>query len=139
LLLSGQNSKKKVAIRPEGFMVYQLQHPLESYLYYNGSKFPARFDANTYLRLLFAFQDFDLRKGNGSLKRAFSSVNAKVMISSISSDVCFYPSEQAEIAEALKFNGVEIYLHKVKSDKGHDSFLIEPEKYESAIKEFLEK
>ena len=51
----------------------------------------------------------------------------RYLIFSIDCDVCFYPEEQAEIAEALKANGIDAQYLTVHSEKGHDAFLLEPE------------
>ena len=39
---------------------YEISYPLESYMLHQGSKLPPRFDANAYLRILDAWQSFDL-------------------------------------------------------------------------------
>nr|NIP98807.1 homoserine O-acetyltransferase [Akkermansiaceae bacterium] len=45
------------------------------------------------------------------------------------SDFCFYPEEQAELVLALETAGIEPVYITVHSDKGHDSFLLEPALY----------
>ena len=58
---------------------------------------------------------------------------------SIDSDVCFYPDEQEYLFKQLTENGVKAEYISVSSDKGHDSFLLEPEVYSDAIRTMLEK
>jgi len=48
---------------------------------------------------------------------------------SIDSDFCFYPEEQAVLVDALEQAEVENMHITVHSDKGHDSFLLEPALY----------
>jgi homoserine O-acetyltransferase len=48
---------------------------------------------------------------------------------SIDSDFCFYPEEQAELVGHLEKSGVSVMHITVHSDKGHDSFLLEPDLY----------
>ena len=48
---------------------------------------------------------------------------------SIDSDFCFYPEEQAELVQHLEKAGVASMHITVHSDKGHDSFLLEPALY----------
>lgn len=114
---------------------YRLQHQIESYILHAGKKFITRFDANTYLRIITMWQQFDLAKNHGGdLVKAFEACkDLRFLIFSIDSDVCFWPEEQAEIAETLKKN--EIYHHyvTVHSEKGHDSFLLEPDLYVANI------
>ncbi|MFO1490406.1 MAG: hypothetical protein U1F87_05715 [Kiritimatiellia bacterium] len=49
------------------------------------------------------------------------------MVFSIDSDVSFYPEEQREIVGHLKRAGIQFRYIIVHSDKGHDSFLLEPD------------
>ena len=119
---------------------YRLQHQIESYMLGQGKKFIKRFDANSYLRIVNMWQQFDLRKnGNGSLVEAFRPCkNNRFLIFSIDSDVCFWPEEQAWLCEALRdlnYNYLHITVHSMK---GHDSFLLEPHLYTPNI-EFLLK
>ena len=51
------------------------------------------------------------------------------LIFSIDSDFCFYPEEQAEMVSYLEKAGVSNMHITVHSDKGHDSFLLEPQLY----------
>jgi homoserine O-acetyltransferase len=41
--------------------------------------------------------------------------------------VCFYPEEQQEMTRCLDLADVPYRWITVHSDKGHDSFLVEPE------------
>lgn len=109
---------------------YKLQHPIESYLLHQGKKFVERFDANTYLRIINAWQRFNLPgdHGGGDAAAAFARCKGQVwLILSINSDVCYYPEEQAEIAEALKTNRIAHQHVTIHSEKGHDAFLLEPD------------
>lgn len=109
---------------------YPLRHRIESYLMHQGRKFVERFDANAYLRIIGAWQAFDLpREAPGaSATVALSPCRGQHwLVISISSDVCFYPDEQAEICAALTANEIEHQYITVHSDKGHDAFLLEAE------------
>ncbi|MEQ8821965.1 MAG: homoserine O-acetyltransferase [Sumerlaeia bacterium] len=111
---------------------YELRHQVESYLLHQGRKFVKRFDANSYLRIIAAWQSFDLPKevaGGNSAETLRRCKGQKWILFSIDSDVCFFPDEQAEIEAALKANGVAHQYITVHSDKGHDSFLLEPHLY----------
>ena len=44
------------------FSWYKICRPLESYLLHQGRKFVRRFDANTYLNLIAAWSQFDLKE-----------------------------------------------------------------------------
>ena len=51
------------------------------------------------------------------------------LIFSVDSDVCFYPEEQKVIVQALEAAQMNVKHITVHSDKGHDSFLLEPDLY----------
>ncbi|MCB1068980.1 MAG: homoserine O-acetyltransferase [Verrucomicrobia bacterium] len=109
---------------------YWLSHPVESYLRNQGLKFVKRFDANTYLRIMDAWQRFDLLKetGKATLAEVFDACrDQRYLIFSIDSDVCFHPELQDEQCHALRKAGVTFHHITVHSEKGHDSFLLEPD------------
>jgi len=111
---------------------YWLYHPVESYLRGQGLKFVKRFDANTYLRIIDAWQRYDLLADTG--KKNFRAVFApcrkqRHLVFSIDSDACYYPAQQDELCQALKSAQVPYHHITVHSEKGHDSFLLEPELY----------
>ncbi|MCL5271449.1 MAG: homoserine O-acetyltransferase [bacterium] len=119
---------------------YRLQHQIESYMLHQGKKFIKRFDANTYLRIVNMWQQFNLSaKTDGNLVDALRPCrHQRFLVFSIDSDVCFWPEEQAELCEALKELDINYLYITVHSEKGHDSFLLEPELYTPNI-EFLLK
>ncbi|MDO8646926.1 MAG: homoserine O-acetyltransferase [Candidatus Diapherotrites archaeon] len=121
---------------------YNLSTPVESYMFHQAKKFVKRFDANSYLAITKAIQKFNLfqKYGNGSLENAFSKLSKQLqfLVVSIDSDVCFFTEEQEALFNALQANNIECEFELVHSNKGHDSFLLEPEKY-SFLKEFLER
>ena len=111
---------------------YQLQTPVESYMIHQGHKFVRRFDANTYLRIMDAWQSFNLLEETGFSD--YSSMfnrckNQRYLIFTINSDVCFYPDQQEELTAAIAQGGINPIHITVHSEKGHDSFLLEPELY----------
>lgn len=123
---------------PDG---YEMRHPLESYMWHQGQRFLERFDANTYVRLMTAWQHFELllEAGLTSMSEALArSRQHEYLLFSIDSDVCFYPEEQIEMRNQLEAAGVPVRHENVISDKGHDAFLLEPHLFEDAISEFLD-
>ncbi len=120
---------------------YELSYQVESYMLHQGAKFVRRFDANTYLRLLAAWQHFDLAldAGVASVAEAFQRLAAqKYLVFSIESDVCFWPEQQVELASYLKEAKVFCQHIAVHSDKGHDAFLLEPDLFGPHLKHFIE-
>lgn len=115
---------------------YRVQHPMESYMLHQGQKFVERFDANTYLRVVRIWQKFNLVKevGGESIKDLLGRCrDQQWMVFTIDSDVCFYPEEQENMVKTLTEVGVPVLWRTVNSDKGHDAFLLEPEKFKPGI------
>ncbi|MBE7494608.1 MAG: homoserine O-acetyltransferase [Verrucomicrobiaceae bacterium] len=113
---------------------YRVQHNVESYMLHQGKKFVKRFDANTYLRIADMWLRFDPLRDAGvdSYEDLFARSRAAgqhYLVFSIDSDFCFYPEEQAEMVGYLEKAGVSSMHITVHSDKGHDSFLLEPQLY----------
>ena len=109
---------------------YSIETPLESYMWHQGQKFVERFDANSYLRIIEAWQSFDLAAevGVAEIGDVFSrSGHQRYMVFSIDTDVCFYPDEQDELVRALKSSRVAHRRITVHSRNGHDAFLLEPD------------
>lgn len=109
---------------------YWLSHPVESYLRGQGLKFVRRFDANTYLRIIDAWQRYDLLRdtGKSNYRAVFRPCrDQKYLVFSIDSDACFYADRQEELCQALKSADVPFQHITVHSEKGHDSFLLEPD------------
>lgn len=124
------------------FSWYKINRSLESYMLHQGRKFVQRFDANTYLRVVDAWQRFDLveEAKARSMEDLFSHCREqRYLIFSIDSDVCFYPDQQAEMARMLSANGVPNMHITVHSSKGHDAFLTEPELFTPHLVYALEK
>ena len=119
----------------------RIRHPLESYMWHQGSKFVLRFDANTYLLLMEAWQRYDLvAEHGGSAVPAFARCrHQRYMVFSIDSDVCYYPEEQEALVGVLKSAKVPVRRITVHSDKGHDSFLLEPELFAPHLADTLER
>ncbi len=111
---------------------YTLRTPTESYMLHQGRKFVQRFDANTYLRIMDAWQSFDLLEEAGFKDYASMFERCKhqqYLIFTIDSDVCYYPGQQEDLATAITQGGIAPIRITVHSEKGHDSFLLEPDLY----------
>lgn len=111
---------------------YRVSSVLESYMLYQGQKFVRRFDANSYLRIIDAWQQFDLFKDAqaAGVNPLFARCKGQhYLVFTIDSDCCFYPEYQTEICAELKRADAPHMRLTVHSEKGHDSFLLEPKLY----------
>ena len=73
---------------------------VESFLDHHAEKLLERFDANTYLYLSKAMDNFDLASGRGNIQEVLKTIKQKVLIIGISSDI-LYPTE--ELKEYIKY------------------------------------
>ncbi|HJR93532.1 MAG TPA: homoserine O-acetyltransferase [Acidimicrobiia bacterium] len=134
-----RNRARDEVVRHEDLGGYAVGHALESYMLHQGQKFVRRFDANTYLRAMEVWQRFDLAEQVGApvaelLERCRDQ---RWLVFTIDSDVCFYPDEQQSMVASLNRAGVQVSWFTVHSDKGHDSFLIEPWLYHALLRDVL--
>lgn len=116
----------------------------ESYMLHQGAKFAKRFDANAYIRIINMWAGFDLARlsGQGSIDaafRRFAQYHIPFMLFSISTDCCFSPRDISLFHRRLLKNGVQAEYQCIRSLKGHDSFLLEPELYEAGICAYLSR
>ena len=115
---------------------FSIDFQVESYLKHQGETFVKRFDANSYLFITKAVDLFDLSQNN-SLIDGFKDIKAKVEIISVDSD-WLYPTEQStEILTALHANNVDATFSEIKSNYGHDAFLLEGGQLNFILSKFL--
>ena len=104
---------------------------IESYLHHQGATFVDRFDANSYLYITRAMDYFDIAEEHGGvLADAFRDSANRFLIISFTSDWLFPPAENKRIAHALNAVAAKVSFVEIKTDKGHDAFLLdEPEMF----------
>jgi homoserine O-acetyltransferase len=111
---------------------------IESYLHHQGQTFVDRFDANSYLYITRAMDYFDMAADHGGrLVEAFGDHPPRFCIISFTSDWLFPPAENKSIAHALNAVAANVSFVEIKTDKGHDAFLLdEPEMFDT-VRGFL--
>jgi len=135
-----ERARQEVVSSKPPYGWYEMNHPVESYMLHQGEKFVRRFDANSYLRILDAWQWFDLVAESGA--KDFNDLfdrcrNHEFLVFSIDSDLSFQVPEQAKLVQLLKGSQVPAIWITVHSDKGHDSFLLEPRLFSPHIRQLL--
>ena len=73
-----------------------------------------------------------------SMQEALDHLQCPSLWFAFSSDWLYTPSQTEEVVEILRKLGKPVTYHLVNSSYGHDSFLVEPEKFTPLIVEFLE-
>ncbi|MCX6073249.1 MAG: homoserine O-acetyltransferase [Campylobacterales bacterium] len=111
---------------------------VESYLEYNGHNFTKWFDPLSYLYITKAINIYDLSRGFDSLEEALGKISAELYMISFEKDLLFLPSEMETIATTMLTIGKNnMDYFEVKSDYGHDAFLVEIDKIEQYVKDAL--
>jgi homoserine O-acetyltransferase len=113
---------------------------IQSYLEAHARRFVRAFDPNCYLYISRAMDRFDLAKHGGSnigaLKR--SGVEQALVIG-VESDMLFAIAEQRALAEDFKNAGVTTKFSPLDCIEGHDSFLIDIERFGKELQAFLDR
>ena len=111
---------------------------IESYLDHQAEKFVGRFDANCYLYLSRAMDFFDLGDHGTSIVDALAKLRAcRTRVIGVESDILFPVDQQLALAAALREAGVDSSFVRLPSIHGHDSFLIDYERFGPAVGDFL--
>lgn len=108
----------------------ELEFSVQSYLRHQGQKFSKTFDANTYLRMVSALDNFDpARDYNNDLSLALSKSRCHFLVVSFSTDWRFSPERSKEIVDALIQAGKPVSYADIDAPQGHDSFLLDHPRY----------
>ena len=118
-----------------GFFPYR---EVESYLDYQGEKFAKRFDANSYLYLTRAMDNYDLASGYENDQDALAAFNGEALLLSFTGDWHFTVEQSESLAEAFRATNTDTAHHVIDSDHGHDAFLVEPDRVGPPVADFLE-
>lgn len=107
---------------------------VQSYLDHHGDKLARRFDANTYVTLTRTMITHDLGRDRGGVEAALATITAKALVVAVDSDRLFLPSQAERIAGGIPGAGP---VRTVRSDYGHDGFLIEADQVGRIVSDFL--
>jgi homoserine O-acetyltransferase len=132
LMLHNDGHKKACEQSPQIFSA-------QSYLRYQGDKFTARFDANCYIHITRKLDTHDIARGrvtpsdsDSALAEVLSTLPPALVIS-IATDGLFTTSEQRILSQHIPQS--ELVL--IPSEDGHDGFLLEFERINECVLNFL--
>ena len=108
---------------------------VESYLDYQGHKLVDRFDANCYIEMTRLMDTHDVGRDRGDYREVLSRIRQPALVLSVSSDVLYPAHEQLELARAIP----DAEYGVIRSDAGHDGFLIEHEQLVELLTPFLHR
>lgn len=133
--LSSESLQKKFGRRRRG---NTRQFEIDSYFEYQGKKFGALYDANSYIRVQAAMDEMDLEEQFGSLEAAFARWRGRTLLMSFDTDWLFPPASTERVAAALRSAGVDVRHDCIASANGHDTFLIDYDLITPSVREFLD-
>jgi homoserine O-acetyltransferase len=128
---------RKFQSREEESFTFGIDYAIESYLAHQGTSFPQRFDANSYLHITRAIDYFDFA-GGGDLTVAFAKTQARFRFFSYDADWLYSPARQETMTQAALAAGREAVHHRITAPLGHDAFLVQEQPQSDLIREFLE-
>jgi homoserine O-acetyltransferase/O-succinyltransferase len=120
------------------FEALNARFDVAGYLDYQGEKFTARFDANSYLVLSKAMDTFDLARGYSSEAAALRRIRCPVRLIGISSDWLFPAADVRALADRMNAAGVRCHYAEFHTSHGHDGFLADMAQLAALIREPLE-
>jgi homoserine O-acetyltransferase len=130
---------RKLQEKKDYEFTFDADFQIESYLRHQGNVFVDRFDANSYLYISRAMDYFDLSKQfKNGLVEAFQDHKTRFLIISFSSDWLYPTKNSKDIVIALNASGANVAFSEIKTDKGHDSFLVNEPEFLETLKGFLD-
>ncbi|MGB3052595.1 MAG: homoserine O-acetyltransferase [Polyangiales bacterium] len=103
---------------------FEKRFSVGSYLAYQGKQFVGRFDANSYVAVTLAMDNFDLGDTRERRLEAFRAAQCDWLVISFSSDWLFPPSQSRELVAIMTTLGQPVSYCEIETDGGHDSFLL---------------
>lgn len=104
-----------------------------SYQQYQGEKLRRRFNAISYYRLSEAVDSHNIARGRRSVAEALRAIEARTLVVAISSDILFPPEAHIPLREHIS----DVEYHLIESEFGHDGFLVEHNKLNRIITNFI--
>jgi len=118
--------------------LFGMHFNIESYLESAARKFIRKFDPCCYLYLSQAIDFFDISSGYEDTASAFADIRletAKVI--GVVTDFLWPIHQQKEIVEMFSLNGVDSSFELLSSIQGHDSFLVDYERFCPVVEEYF--
>lgn len=113
---------------------------IQSYLEAHARRFVRAFDPNCYLYISRSMDRFDLAAHGGSHVAALARSRVeKALVIGVESDMLFAIDEQQRLAKAFEQAGSVTTFSPLDCIEGHDSFLIDIDRFGNEIRAFLNK
>jgi homoserine O-acetyltransferase len=117
---------------------FGLDFEVESYLENHAVKFTGDFDPNCYLYLSRAMDLFDIADHGASVSAGLARVEAeRILVVGVTSDFLFPLDHQQELAAGLQRPGRDVRFVPLDCIHGHDSFLVDMDRFRPVVAEFF--
>ena len=117
---------------------FGIDFEVESYLESHAAKFTGQFDPNCYLYLSRAMDLFDLADHGGSVSEALHQFTVEhALVIGVETDLLFPIAQQQELADGLSAGARDVHFARLDSLQGHDSFLVDMDRFRPVIGDFL--
>ncbi len=127
-----------------------MNYAIESYLQASAERFIGQFDPASYINLSRAMDWFDITgdasklchskalPDSAQVAQALEPVNlASACVIGVQSDLLFPLHQQKQLADALQITGVKVEFHQPASLQGHDSFLVDHDRFNPIIGQYF--
>ena len=119
---------------------FDTRNGIASYLEHQGVKLRQRFDAGSYAALAGAMNAHDIGRDRGGLIDGFRRLadeGVAVVGVGIEGDILYGPRQVHALVDAARSAGVDASYREIRSDKGHDAFLVEWDQLTELLREAL--
>lgn len=111
---------------------------VEHYLQGHAERWAGSFDPTSYLYLSRAMDEFDLRQHGDPVDVLRRAGLNRALVIGVATDLLFPLWQQAELADLLERAGTATHYAALPSVQGHDSFLVDIERFAPLIAELLD-
>ena len=118
---------------------FGMEFQVESYLEAHARKFVRYFDPNSYLYLSRCMDWYDIGDcAGGDTDAGLASIRVeKALTLGVHTDILFPIQQQRQIADGLRAGGATSTFVPLESPQGHDSFLVDFDRFGPPVREFL--
>lgn len=106
---------------------------VESWLLHHGKKLQERFQLSAYKLMNQLLKTIDVTKGRDANFKVLDTIQAKIHIVGVDSDLFFTADENRETQKQLALTHPHVTYHEINSVHGHDAFLIEFKQLERIV------
>lgn len=119
---------------------FGIDFEVEAYLEAHANKFTGGFDPNCYLYLSRAMDLFDVGEHSGCVATELGkSTVSRALVVGAESDFLFPIHQQEDLAECLEHPDREVDFVSLPSIQGHDSFLVDMDRFRPVIAGFYDR